>query len=631
MGNNFMDSFCCINKDDIIYNQNYPRHFNYGNANEKKDLNKSLNPMERKSLPSNEIYLEKPNKKKFIQISTIGNMPLCSNNFILEKYGSPCKDYEMIEKLGEGTYGEVFLCKNKITNQKVAIKKILKKHGLDEKEVKQEIEILRQLNHPYILKLYEYYITEDYIYLVEELCSEGDLSEKLYKIHIFPEFIVKIIMMQIFKALMYLYSKKILHGDLKLENILIDSYHNNDDISESNDKKKNNNIDNFIKAIESDMVLVNKGLENKGSNIKFVLGRVDSITVINKKIYETTKVNNFKFNKNKDDKNNIKKNIHNVYNSGKLEILKYGIKLIDFGCSKIFNRTKRNFNDIVGTLVYCSPEVLSNNYDYSCDIWACGVIMYILLSGIYPFYGETEEEININIISGKFSFDSDKFNGISEEAKDLIKKCFILDPNKRISIIEALNHPFFDDLKDSKIFMEDEKKIFDKLKHRQVKPKFYQIVLTYMSYHFNDKEVLSELSRIFYKIDRDSDGKISKNDLYVAYNEVGEKISKEEMENIIKSVDFDKNGFIEYEEFIRVLIPEEKLFTEENLKNAFALFDTDKNGFITPTQIINVLEKDEIISEKAKLMLKDEIKKIIGNDIIEYEKFKNIMLTLSMQ
>ena len=147
-----------------------------------------------------------------------------------------------------------------------------------------------------------------------------------------------------------------------------------------------------------------------------------------------------------------------------------------------------------------------------------------------------------------------------------------------------------------------------------------------MSYHFNDKEVLSELSRIFYKIDKDSDGKISKNDLFVAYNEIGEKISKEEMDNIIKSVDFDKNGFIEYEEFVRVLIPEEKLFTEENLKNAFALFDTDKNGFITPTQIINVLEKDEIISEKAKLMLKDEIKKIIGNDIIKYENFKNILV-----
>jgi calcium-dependent protein kinase len=256
--------------------------------------------------------------------------------------------------------------------------------------------------------------------------------------------------------------------------------------------------------------------------------------------------------------------------------------------------------------------------------------MYILLAGIYPFYGETEEEITKNIITGKFSFDTDKFNGISEEAKDLIKKCFILDPNKRINIIEALNHPFFDDLKDSKIILEDEKKILSNLKNKPISPKFYQIVLTYMSYHFDDKEILSELSRMFYKIDKDSDGKISKTDLYIVYNEAGEKLSKKELQKIIDSVDFDKNGYIEYEEFIRVLIPEEKLFTEQNLRNAFALFDVEKNGFITPTQIIDVLLKDEIISEKVKTMLKNEIIDF-GDEIIEFEEFKNMMLTLSIQ
>ncbi len=630
MGNSFMDSFCCINKTDIINNQNFPQNFNYKNPHSKYDLNKSLNPMERKSLPSNEIFLA-TTKRENLKITCVGKIPISSNNFIFEKYGNPCKDYLIIEKLGEGTYGEVFLAKHKTTNQMKAIKKIQKSNGLDEKEVKQEIEILKQLNHPYILKLYEYYIEEDYIYLIEEYCCEGDLSDKLYKINIFPEFIVKILMMQIFKALMYLYTKKIIHGDLKLENILIDSY-NNEDIAESTDtrNKNKNNVDKFIKAIEHDMVLVNNGLGNKGSNYNFVLGRVDSITVINKKIYETKKINNFKFHANKEEEKTNTKDIHNVYNSGKLDILKYGIKLIDFGCSKIFNRTKRNFNDIVGTLVYCSPEVISNNYSYSCDIWASGVIMYILLSGIYPFYGESEEEITKNIITGKFSFDTDKFNGISEEAKDLIKKCFILDPSKRINILEALNHPFFDDLKDSKIFLEDEKKILSNLKSKPITPKFYQIVFTYMSYHFDDKEILSELSRMFYKIDKDSDGKISKKDLYKVYNEVGEKLSKNELERIIDSVDFDKNGYIEYEEFIRVLIPEEKLFTEQNFRNAFALFDVEKNGFITPTQIIDVLLKDEIISEKVKLMLKNEIMNF-GDEIIEYEEFKNMMLTLSIQ
>ena len=185
MGTSFMESFCCINKTDVLNNENYPQNFSYS-ISSKADLNKSLNPMERKHLPSNEIALGKNNNsKKLLQVSTIGKMPVSSNNFIMEKFGNPCKDYELIEKLGEGTFGEVFLAKNKITNQLIAIKKIQRKSGVDETEIKQEIEILKQLNHPYILKLYEYYMTDENIYLVEEFCCEGDLSDKLFKMEIF--------------------------------------------------------------------------------------------------------------------------------------------------------------------------------------------------------------------------------------------------------------------------------------------------------------------------------------------------------------------------------------------------------------------------------------------------------------
>ena len=63
---------------------------------------------------------------------------------------------------------------------------------------------------------------DDYIFIIEEFCSEGSLKDKLDKIIIFPEFIVKIIMFQMFKALLYLGSKNIVHGNLKLENILLE-------------------------------------------------------------------------------------------------------------------------------------------------------------------------------------------------------------------------------------------------------------------------------------------------------------------------------------------------------------------------------------------------------------------------
>ena len=153
--------------------------------------------------------------------------------------------------------------------------------------------------------------------------------------------------------------------------------------------------------------------------------------------------------------------IKSIYASKKFNIFNYGIKLIDFGCSKIFTRYKKTFNDIIGTLVYCSPEVLANEYNAECDIWACGVLMYCLLSGHFPFDGQNEEEITSKILSGKFEFDIDLFNNITEEAKDLIKKSLKYDVSKRITIPEALNHKFFQDLKNSNKFTEEEiKKLF---------------------------------------------------------------------------------------------------------------------------------------------------------------------------
>ena len=111
---------------------------------------------------------------------------------------------------------------------------------------------MKQLNHPYISKIYEYYISDDYIYLIEEFCSEGNFQDKLKKIKILPEFIVKIIIFQIFKALFFLGSKNMEHGKLKLENILIELNKINPE-KKVNKKNYNFNKDEVIKAIDNDI------------------------------------------------------------------------------------------------------------------------------------------------------------------------------------------------------------------------------------------------------------------------------------------------------------------------------------------------------------------------------------------
>ena len=103
-------------------------------------------------------------------------------------------------------------------------------------------------------------------------------------------------------------------------------------------------------------------------------------------------------NKKKKKKNNLNLNMD------KVEIKNFELKLIDFGCSKMFTTYKKNFEDTIGTLVYCSPEVLYGEYNKSCDIWSCGVIMYYLLSGRFPFEGENQEEIISKIYESKYEF-----------------------------------------------------------------------------------------------------------------------------------------------------------------------------------------------------------------------------------
>ena len=621
---NLMKNFCCVDNDDLIYNMNYPKSFA-----DSLEKNKSLRKSNFSRMPEDTIVFENSRNKDLAMpmVNSASNIPICTKDVIIAKKGNPFEDYEIITKLGEGTFGKVYKVRNK-TNNAIRAMKQIGKYWLDDindKEVMKEIEILKKLNHPYIIKLYEYYVTDDSIFLINELCEEGDLHGKMRKIGRFPEFIVKIIMLQIFKALMYLNEKRIIHGDLKLENILVECY---DDSDSEHQKEKNKKYDGFIEAIKHDMDLLNQKinsfntLEMKNSkeinNINRRLNEKHQREAINS--YGTT----FRFRAKPGGKSKSK----NIYDLKEFKISNYGIKLIDFGCSKMFTRTKKNFSDIIGTLIYCSPEVIANNYNESCDIWSCGVLMYCLLSGNFPFRGEDEEEITRKIISGKYEFDIENFNGVSDEAKDLISKCLKYDINKRIKIHDALNHRFFDDLKESNKFTEEDKIKLYNLKHLNKGSKFYQLVLTYLSYNFSDNKLLNELTKLYDKLDKNTDYKLTKGELYKAYKEAQIPVTEEEVDKVVNSIDFDMNGTIEYEEFIRMCIPKEKLFTDENLENAFLLFDTEKKGIITPQEIADFIQSHKNISPEIKKKIKDEISNT-ADEIIELEDFKKLMIDLS--
>ena len=114
------------------------------------------------------------------------------------------------------------------------------------------------------------------------------------------------------------------------------------------------------------------------------------------------------------------------------------IKLIDFGLSKVFKGDKTIMKGAVGTTFYMAPELITGNYNEKCDIWACGVILYIMLCGKPPFYSQDEEELKKKICSMDFNFNYVEFDKISDDAKNLIKS-ILIKAKDRPSASDILN------------------------------------------------------------------------------------------------------------------------------------------------------------------------------------------------
>ena len=98
---------------------------------------------------------------------------------------------------------------------------------------------------------------------------------------------------------------------------------------------------------------------------------------------------------------------------------------------------------IVGTPYYVAPEVLKGNYDFSCDVWSLGVILYIMICGYPPFEGDNNKEIFKRVLQQQLEFDPEDWSDISNEAKHLLTLMLSKDPKSRITIVDCLNHPWF--------------------------------------------------------------------------------------------------------------------------------------------------------------------------------------------
>jgi calcium-dependent protein kinase len=285
------------------------------------------------------------------------------------------------------------------------------------------------------------------------------------------------------------------------------------------------------------------------------------------------------------------------------------------------------FNLNVGTPLYISPEVLNNKYNEKCDIWSCGVIMYMMLSGQPPFKGDNDEEIYQSIKEGKYNFDDEKWDEISSDAKDLIKNLLIKDINKRYSARKALSHPWITKHRRTKEL--DKKKLNEvvtNLRNYSAKLKLQQLTLAYIVHNLTSKEDCEFLREVFIIFDENGSGNLTKDQLIKGLNNVlSPEESEKEVNRLMSIIDVDGNGFIEYEEFLRAGLNKEKIITKENLETSFKLYDINKRGKINAQELGMVLgQGDESHGESIWQELIDEAD-IDKDGEINFDDFKTIM------
>jgi len=277
------------------------------------------------------------------------------------------------------------------------------------------------------------------------------------------------------------------------------------------------------------------------------------------------------------------------------------LKLIDFGLSKVLKTMDDIMKGEVGTLYYMAPEVILGNYNEKCDVWSCGVILYIMLSGNPPFYSKNEEKLKKKICEMKYNFDIPAFSKVSEDAKDLIRQIFV-DSESRPTISDILNSTWVKENApnaSSESLNIDWGRIMKYSKLNLVQ----KSVINYRAFHMTTSEA-QEFIDMFKLIDENSDGVLTIDEIKngIKHCKFNFKINEDNLIKLFNDMDIDKNGLINYTEFVSALMDYEKSIKQEHLIACFQNYDEDHSGKISFKEFCKILRPQ---NEKERKELKE--------------------------
>ncbi|CAN6894270.1 unnamed protein product [Brassica oleracea] len=468
-----------------------------------------------------------PNKPKHMRrVSSAG---LRTESVLQRKTENFKEFYSLGRKLGQGQFGTTFLCLEKSTGNEYACKSISKRKLLtdeDVEDVRREIQIMHHLaGHPNVISIKGAYEDAVAVHLVMELCSGGELFDRIIQRGHYTERKAAELARTIVGVLETCHSLGVMHRDLKPENFL------------------------------------------------FVSREEDSL-----------------------------------------------LKTIDFGLSMFF-KPDEVFTDVVGSPYYVAPEVLRKRYGPESDVWSAGVIVYILLSGVPPFWAETEQGIFEQVLHGDLDFSSDPWPSISDGAKDLVQKMLVRDPKRRLTAHQVLCHPWvqIDGVAPDKPL---DSAVLSRMKQFSAMNKFKKMALRVIAESLSEEEIAG-LKEMFKMIDADNSGQITFEELKAGLKRVGANLKESEILDLMQAADVDNSGTIDYKEFIAATLHLNKIEKEDHLFAAFSYFDKDGSGFITPDELQHACEEFGVEDARIEEMMRDVDQDKDGR--IDYNEFVAMM------
>lgn len=297
--------------------------------------------------------------------------------------------------------------------------------------------------------------------------------------------------------------------------------------------------------------------------------------------------------------------------------------MIDFGLSKHFTMGDV-LHDIVGTPYSVAPEVISGSYDEKCDIWAVGVIAFLLLCGDPPFGGLDADDnlfaVREAILSGDYDFEpSETWSLVSQHAKDFVKSLLVIDPSKRPTAREALQHEWLHDW-DKRDLSLSPKVVTSLVAFKELSSmkKLFCQVLSFTLL----PEQIQDLHKEFAKLDKDGKGEMTEGELrdVLMKNLPDREFSESEFQDIFYALRLNKKSkVVRWHEFIAAELPQCQV-DDRNLRLAFEHLDVDHDGYITFENLVSIMGTD------AQLEL-SELRQMWHTSLIECCKCESARIT----